>query len=362
MSNKKQICIISPSLKMGGIERALSVLSSYFITTNFEVTFISCLPGDHFYKLQADIKLIEPSIKHSGGLKNGLIYYPKLLLFIRKTVKQIDPDVVLAFGDLFSPLVLLALFKIKYPVFVSDRTSPDYKFKFPIPLMKKLLYTTSAGFIAQTRRAADWKRKQFGKKLNIQVIPNALREVKLFPEIQREKIILYVGRFAWEKGPDKLIKAFSMITDKEGWTLHMAGSGPMLEDMKNLTEELNLQSSINFLGKVDNVDELYARSGIYALPSVLEGFPNSLCEAMAAGLPCVCFDSIPYEDIFEQDKSGIAVPLNDITALCNEITKLIKNKDTREFLGNNALVIGQRLHVDVIGNEVLEFITARSNI
>jgi GalNAc-alpha-(1->4)-GalNAc-alpha-(1->3)-diNAcBac-PP-undecaprenol alpha-1,4-N-acetyl-D-galactosaminyltransferase len=127
---------------------------------------------------------------------------------------------------------LLALYGTKYPVFISDRTSPDYKFSFPIPLMKRWLYPHSAGFIAQTQRAAEYKQKQFGDKLNIRVIPNAIREVKSFPDVKREKIILYVGRFAWEKGPERLIHAYCGLENRQGWKLLMAGSGPLLKPMQ----------------------------------------------------------------------------------------------------------------------------------
>jgi len=52
----------------------------------------------------------------------------------------------------------------------------------------------------------------------------------------RENIILYVGRFAWEKAPIKLIRAFCSIANINGWKLHMAGTGPLLEPMKDLVK------------------------------------------------------------------------------------------------------------------------------
>lgn len=356
-NSNNHICIISPSLKMGGIERALTVLANFFAERENQVTFISCLKGQHFYTLSDNIKLIEPDFSHSGGLVSGITFYPRLMCFIRKNVKELNPTTVLAFGDWFSPLVLLALYGTKYPVYISDRTSPDYKFRFPIPQLKKWLYPKSACFIAQTQRAAEYKRKQFGDKLNIKVIPNALREVKLYPEIKREKIILYVGRFAWEKDPERLIKAFAAIENRNCWQLHMAGSGPLLEPMTKLSQEMKLDNEIVFLGKVDDVDRLFARSSIYVLPSVLEGFPNSLCEAMAAGLPVICFDSIPHEEILVSGESGIVINDGNIDKLSAQLEILMQNQKERERLGVNAMKIRQNLSVNNIGNQVLELIT-----
>lgn len=352
---EERICIISPSLKLGGVERALVVLADYFTFRGFKVTFLSCLAGHQFYKLDNRIELIEPKFKHFGKLMGKIVFYARLLCFINRSVISINPNIVIAFGDWFSPLVLLALYKTNYPVYISDRTSPDYRFRFPIPILKMTLYPRSAGFIAQTQRAAEYKRKQFSNRLNIRVIPNAIREVKSY-DVLREKIILYVGRFAWEKGPERLIRAFAAIEDRKGWKLLMAGSGPLLKPMQELAKQMNLVNDINFLGKVEDVDHLYSKAGIYVLPSVLEGFPNSLCEAMAAGLPVVCFDSIPWEEILEPGESGLLVKNNDIECLTDTLQELIKNKYLREYLGQNALSIKNRLSVENIGSQVVEFI------
>ncbi|MDD3687717.1 MAG: glycosyltransferase [Bacteroidales bacterium] len=351
----KHFCIVSPSLKMGGIERALVVLANHFAERGYNITFISCLKGEHFYSLSNKIVLIEPNFSHKGGQISGIVFYPRLIQFIRRHVQCANPDVVLAFGDWFSPMVLLALYGTEYPVYISDRTSPDYKFKFPIHQLKKWLYPRSAGFIAQTQRAADFKRLQFGNKLNIKIIPNALREVILYPEIRREKIILYVGRFAWEKGPDRLIQAFAKITDKGGWELHMAGSGPLLGCIKQLTIELGIESLVKFLGRIEDVDYLFARASIYVLPSVLEGFPNSLCEAMAAGLPVVCFNTIPHESILTNGVDGLVLP-DHINALTTTLGALLTDEDKRIKLGIEALKIKDRLNVEKVGNQIVDFI------
>ena len=56
-----KILIIAPSRKMGGIERALSVIANKWVAQGFNVTYVSCLKSDPFYKLDAAIKVIEPN-------------------------------------------------------------------------------------------------------------------------------------------------------------------------------------------------------------------------------------------------------------------------------------------------------------
>jgi len=352
---KKSICIVSPSTNMGGIERALVLLANTFIEKDYKVDFISCLAGEHFYELRREICLIEPNFKRLPGLNSRLIFYPRLCLFIRRTIISKNPDAILSFGDWFNPIVLLSLLGLRYPVFISDRTSPD-RYGFPLEQVKTILYPRSTGFIAQTKRAADFKHKKFGQKLNIKVIPNALREVSLYSNISREKIILYVGRFAWEKAPELLIRAYKAIPDRQGWQLHMAGTGPLLKSMKALVADLNIKDEVVFHGKIQDIDSMFARAGIYVLPSVIEGFPNSLCEAMAAGLPCICFDSIPYEEIFTNGVDGIAIDSGDLDKLTSAMIELMNDKQLRETLGTRAKQIRNRLSVDIIGKQFTEFI------
>lgn len=356
--NSRKILIISPSLKLGGIERALTNLANEFVSQGFAVTYISCLKADHFYKLPDEVKLVEPRFRRLGGIFDKMLFYPKLLWFIRKSVTQIDPKVVLVFGDWFSPLTLLALLGLRTPVYISDRTIPDYPFKFPIPQLKNWLYPRSAGFIAQTARAKEYKEKIFGSKLNIRVIPNALPELSNKGRSDTSDCsILYVGRFAWEKDPEILIRAVPLVLEKfPDWRLMMAGDGPLFDKMRLLAEHLGVRGSIVFLGKVKDVASLYSSASLFVLPSKVEGFPNVLIEAMSFGLPCICFSDIPFEDIVSHEINGVIVDRRDASSLAEKMIDLIKDPYKRSNLGINAKDSVKRFEKEKIASMVLDFI------
>lgn len=353
-----KILIVSPSLKLGGIERALTVLANHWSLSGVDVLFLSCLKNHVFYELEKDIKSIEPNFERSHGITDKLLFYPRLLLFIRREVKKNNPDRVLVFGDWFSPITLLALIGLKFPVYISDRTIPNYKFKFPIPQLKKWLYPKSAGFIAQTKRSKEYKEKIFGKKLKIQVIPNALPEFDKRQQInvEQQNKIIYVGRFAWEKDPEILIRAMDFVAKKNpNWVLEMAGTGPLLNPMKALVKELNLDSNVVFLGNVNQVATLYQSAKILVLPSVVEGFPNTLIEAMSFGLPCICFTDIPYEDIITPKVDGCVVSNRSAELLANAMMELIEDENLRVSMGKNAEGAVQRFAKDKIAQKLLDF-------
>lgn len=353
-----KICIISPSLKLGGIERALTTLAHEFHALGHEVHFITCLKDNHFYILPEGVILYEPTFKRRVSRANKLLFYPRLLNYICTTVNKINPSKVLVFGDWFSPITLLALLGLKFPVYISDRTIPNYKFKFPIPQLKKWLYPKSAGFIAQTQRSKEFKEKIFGKKLKIQVIPNALPEFDKRQQIyvEQQNKIIYVGRFAWEKDPEILIRAMDFVAKKNpNWVLEMAGTGPLLNPMKALVKELNLDSNVVFLGNVNQVATLYQSAKILVLPSVVEGFPNTLIEAMSFGLPCICFNDIPYEDIITPQMDGYVVSERSAKLLANAINEIIGDDALRETIGKNAQVSVKRFSKEKIAQKLLEF-------
>lgn len=357
MPSKKKICIVSPSLKLGGIERALTTLSAEFVKLGHEVHYISCIKDNHFYNLENGIVLHEPKFSRSASFINKILFYPKLLSFLRSKIHSINPDSVLVFGDWFSPLTLLALLGTNFPVYISDRTLPSYKFSFPIPLLKKWLYPKSSGFIAQTQRSKDFKVNKFGDSLNIQVIPNALPK---FPELSeqptKKKHVLFVGRFEWEKDPEILIRAFSLVVKKfPDWKLIMAGTGPLLNKNQELSKDLNISNQVEFLGKVSEVQKLYAESSVFVLPSVIEGFPNSLIEAMSFGLPCICFADIPFEDIVEDKKNGIVIFERNTNVLAEKISLLIEDEGIRIGLGQNAKNVSINFESDKISKMILSF-------
>ena len=339
---------------MGGIERALSVLANYFVSQGHIVSFISAQGGEQFYELDAKIHFFEPKIKRQKGIIGKINFYFSVVSFIRKIVKKQNPDVVLSFGDAFNPLVLLALLGTKYPVYISDRTSPDFPFNPIIRFGKKWLYPKSTGFIAQTQKAADYKKLHFKDQLNIKIIPNALKENTTY-NVPKLNQVVCIGRLSIEKGQDRLIEAFSKIARQCDWKLVLAGDGPMRVTWEKKVADLKLTDKIIFLGKVRNVDLLLNQSAIFVLPSRLEGFPNALCEAMAMGLPCICFDVIATDSFLIPNENGITVKENDIDALATAIKNLIESSELRESLGNKAKLIAQKLSVTTIGEEFLNF-------
>jgi GalNAc-alpha-(1->4)-GalNAc-alpha-(1->3)-diNAcBac-PP-undecaprenol alpha-1,4-N-acetyl-D-galactosaminyltransferase len=353
----KSILIISPSLKTGGIERALTVLANEFVACKFQVFFIACLPGAQQYALDERIKTIPSGIHYGRGPWGKLLFYMRLVIFLRRQTQSIKPDAVLTFGDVFNPLVLLALIGKNINVYISDRTSPSFRINPVARMLKRWLYPGCAGFIAQTSRMADFQRRAFGARLNIRTIPNAISLIDLRVPARRNSV-LYVGRLSWEKGVDRLIRAMALVADKN-WKLEIVGSGPEQNKLESLAAELGISDRTLFHGQQRTPEHFFAACSIFVLPSHMEGFPNALCEAMSAEMPCICFDSIPFESILEPDVTGLVVSKDNIQELADKLNYLIRDDVKRTQMGRLAAQTAKKFDSRKIALEYLEFMNLR---
>jgi glycosyltransferase involved in cell wall biosynthesis len=355
MKNQSKITIISPSFQIGGIERTLSILANYFSSCGHQVTFVSCLSGPINFDLDPEIKIMVPSFERKGSVIQKALYRLRLVTFMRKAIKVSKAKYVLSMSDTFNPLVILAALKLPVNVYIGDVTKPDRKFQFSTRIGKRYLYPYATGFIAQTQQAAKYYRAKFGDKFNMTVINGSIKEITLYPDVAREKLIINVGRLSIEKGQDRMIKVFAMLKDKEDWKLGLTADGPLKSGLVELVKEKGLQDSVLFLGRVENLDMLYATAAIFALPSRMEGFPNALCEAMSAGLPSVSFDSFPVDEIITDGEDGFIIPDGDYNLFAAKLEMLIQNEKLRIKIGNRAQEIKDRLSIDKIGSQFIEF-------
>jgi len=352
----KRICVISPSLQMGGIERQLTILAAHFAKRGHDVHFIACRSGKHFYGLDEKIHFCEPPFVHTGKALTKLVSYCKTILFIRNKLKRIQPDTIMVFGDIINPIALIANDGLGFPIFIADQISPKQNLGWFKNFMKRVTYPKATGIIAQTEQAAEYKKQVFGDNISVRVIPNSLRDIETFENVEKKKQVIGVGRLSYEKGFDRLVEAFAMIINHDEWKLVLAGDGPVRSNLEKQAETLGIADRVVFMGMRKDVDRLLAESSIFVIPSRCEGFPNALVEAMASPLPCISFDSISASDIIKNRVSGVVIPDGDIKGLAKELTILMDDEHLRNEYASNSCPIRERLDKDKIGDEFLEFI------
>ncbi len=336
------------------MERATVNLAHALSSKSLDVTFVAILKNKHFFKLNPYIKFIEPS-----DFNEVNISIVKSIIWLRKLVISEQPKTVLIYNKFFGALVSFALLGTSFRVIVSERSSPLYKWPIKIRLFNYLSFRLKKidGVIAQTKLAASYQKMYYGSNVSISVIPNIVRDVKVYPNRTRQKVILAVGRLdEYIKGFDRLIMAFAKIS-RPDWSLWLAGRDDNALELRSLIEKFNISDKVHFKGPTVDIDSLYASASIFVIPSRSEGFPNVLCEAMAAGLACISFNFVAGPiDIIRNNYDGILVEDGNIIELTNNINYLIDNESERLRLGQNAYQNRHRFSKNNITSKYLNFI------
>ena len=182
----------------------------------------------------------------------------------------------------------------------------------------------------------------------IVVIPNGI-DLEMFSktiQINRdkyalpwEKIVLFVGRMVYEKGPHILIEAAHralMINNSLKFVL--VGDGPMREQLMRRVYELGIAHKILFTGFIDDEEliGLYQLADVCVFPSLYEPFGIVVLEAMAAGCPVIVSSIGGMQEVIDNDVDGCKVPPGDIEALKNAILRVTSDDGFRKWLSENA--------------------------
>jgi len=174
------------------------------------------------------------------------------------------------------------------------------------------------------------------------VIHNAV-DVSSFAVTERRELasqILSVGRFAFPKDFPTLIAALASI--QTDWRAAFVGEGPLRSAIAGELERKGLAPRVDLPGSRDDVPEVLASAGIFVLSSRSEGFPVSVLEAMAAGLPVVASDVGGVSEAVVHGETGLLVPANDPAGLAGALEQLLRDAPLRRRLGAAGLERARR--------------------
>lgn len=178
----------------------------------------------------------------------------------------------------------------------------------------------------------------------VKLIPGAGVPLDMFDcELEnKQKIVLFCGRMIREKGAEDFYLAARILKRRyPAWRFLMAGELVNSRDALIGPREIESwasDSSIEWLGHVDDPAELIKAASIMCLPSYREGFPKVLMEGAAAQCALVAYDVPGCSDAIENFYDGFLVPPRSIDGLVEYIGKLIEDTSLRELFGRNALL------------------------
>ena len=346
------------SMGKGGAERVVANLSNYLVKKEHQITIITTISGNSVYPLNKKIKhdyLDEQTNKQNFILKN--IDRVKKL---KKYLIEINPDIIVSLLPEPSFRVLFLKDSIKKPIIVSVRNDPKIEYRSKkIKKIMDYLYPKADGFIFQTEQAKQYFTSKIQSKSTI--IPNPISEefIKEGETVQKEKVIITIGRLEEQKNQKLLIEAFEEIYHQfPEYQLHIYGEGSLRKELQRVIDERHLENCVKLLGETNEIKEKLEKSEIFVLASNYEGMPNTLMEAMAVGLPCIATDCPCGGPAFliQDNKNGKLVRINEKQELVEAIKELIENETTRQKLAQEAKKIRMVLNPNKIYQQWEEYI------
>jgi L-malate glycosyltransferase len=152
-----------------------------------------------------------------------------------------------------------------------------------------------------------------------------------------EKVIIHVSNFRTVKRVPDVIRTFSKIVQHVPAKLLLVGDGPEMTVVCNLVTELGLREKVLFLGKQDNVEELYSLSDLMLLLSEKESFGLVALEAMACGVPCIGTNVGGIPEVIEDSVNGYICEVGEIDMIADRALSLLKDPITYENFSNQSL-------------------------
>jgi glycosyltransferase involved in cell wall biosynthesis len=365
--------ICTPALySAGGVERVVSVKANYFADIlNYEVTIIVTEGNgsNSFFYLSPNVKVVNLGLRFEELWNQPFI--KKILLYLYKQSRYkklltaelmcIKPDITITtlrreinficdINDGSYKIGELHLSRDNYRCLDSRRLNV-FKWLFSQWWQRRIVNHLQRldRFVVLTEHAAsEWPELH-----HVRLIQDPLSINPDSQSLLSYKRIIAIGRYAYEKGWDLLLKIWSMI-EKEylDWQLDIYGMGdptPYVKMLDNLSID---KKRCHLNASLVTVEDEYLKSSILVQPSRTEGFGLVIVEAMACGLPVVAFDceNGPRSIITDGDE-GFLIPAFDVEMFANRLKQLMNDGTLRKEMGEKGLKKSQLYHIDTIGRQ-----------
>lgn len=198
----------------------------------------------------------------------------------------------------------------------------------------------------------------FGVSKDIRVIPNFVDTVRFARQDKEhfrkmiapndEKLVLHTSNFRKVKRVEDVILTFQKLLTKVNAKLLMIGDGPERAKAEAKCRELDLCSSIHFLGTQNPVEEIYSIGDLFLMPSASESFGLSALEAMSCGVPVVSSNAGGLPEINVNGLTGYACDIGDTESMGEKAIYILEDAERWQKFSKNARAMAEKYNLEAI--------------
>lgn len=305
---KRKVLFVIPYLYEGGAQRFLSNLQSYF-PEDWEIETLVNSEYRKAYQFRGIIHTLDVNeVPRTDSVFFQFRVFVKRLIKLRELKKTGEYCACISVIDSSNVANILSGNR-RCRTIISVVTSLSSIRNLPqygliVNPLAKLLYNRADSVVAVSEELRKELIDEFGINENrISAITtgcdlNSINSRKHEPieesirtRLKEKRVVCNVGRMSYPKGQWHLIRAFKSVKESvPNAVLILAGEGELEKYLRDIIERLDLAEDVILLGHTDNVYKYLNISDVFVFPSLLEGFPNALAEALCVGIPCVATD------------------------------------------------------------------------
>ncbi len=288
---------------------------------------------------------------------------------IPSIAKKFKPDKNIAIFGIpcgITALLLKKLYKIPYIVSLRGADVPGFierQVRFYHFISKKLIKLIWKEASNVTCNSNGLKKLACNtlKNIDIRVIPNGVDSNFFSSNGNHNKkiTILYVGRLSKQKGLNNLIEPIKALKQKSNipFQLNIVGDGPEKKQLIQKFKQNKLDDIVKFSGWINKAELIkqYQSASIFLFPSLSEGMPNAILEAMASGLPIIATKVAGNEELVRNNENGYLVPINNSKILTDKLIDLIECPNKMREMGKRSRHIAKTEYTwEYMANEYIK--------
>lgn len=369
-NRKFKLVYCTPALYMaGGVERVLTLKANYFADQlGYDVTIILTEGKNRqlFYPLSEKVKVINldlgfEELWHCSFLKKVWLYLRKQHQFKKKLTNELmrlKPDITISLlrreinfitgiRDGSKKIGELHINRANY------RNYDDRDTNFLKAIFAKFWMRNLVGKLQKLDRLVvltEKDKEAWTELSNVAVIPDPLSFQPTSRSELKNKRVIAVGRYSYEKGYDMLLPAWKKVAlECPDWRLDIFGDGDR-SPLEQLIDRLGIdRNRCSLHGRTADVEKEYVNSSLFVCSSRFEGFGMVIVEAMACGLPVVSFDC-PWGpgSIISNGEDGVLVENANIDALAANMIRVIHSGNGMKKLAGKAIEKSNKYRLETI--------------
>lgn len=333
-----KICYVIGTLEIGGAEKQLLKLIKGMDREKFAPVVIALRSG----LLKEEFEKVVKVIVVGKRWKVDLLFLIRLISIIRKE----RPDILHTFMFTANTWGRIAGIVSGVPVIIASERCVDIWKKWYHKWIDKILLKFTYKVVGNSNSVKKfYQRIEKIPEHKIEVIYNGvdLEEFKnidiTLPDIQKKGFLIGTGgRFTQQKGLINLLMAIpDVLKEIPDTKFIFVGDGPLRRNFEDFVQKKGISNSVIFTGYRKDILSIFSLCDVIVVPSLFEGMPNIVLEAMALKKPVIATNIPEIAELIEDGKNGLLVPVkNNVKDIAEKILYLLKNPEERKKMGEEA--------------------------